>query len=1514
MCLGFNSIFASLISLTPKLMKKITLLILAMLFSSVAISQDIYKQIIIRDTSPTTLNKLAQQGIDLRCGVTMTNEGLILELEEDVLENLNKIGINYSVRIEDMTKFYSERAARDMPRALAELEIEKAKSRAKKASLSSNKLQRSKASKSSIANEVLANYLQDNNNPVEIDWGVPANFNLGSMGGCLTVSETLTELDDMHNLYPSLISAKQDASPTNETTYGNTFTNGGVYDTWSGQTVYYTRITGNQSSPEGSKPQILFTSMIHARESASLMQNIYFMWYLLENYSVDPAIKNLVDNNELYFIPIVNPDGLLWNEERNPNGGGGQRKNLRPGGTNNSDRRGVDVNRNFDYFWGADGEASGSSDVPTGTASQTYRGPNPFSEPESRILRDFVLQRSFKTCLMHHTAANGIPHPYGGRPTIASGREDEMHKWHEDMTKYNRYVSGATIFNPANGIADDWMLGGAPDGGNITPNTNNPFPADTSPASNGSGQNILASTPEHGHGSEGTGGTFGSFWPSPANFVPIAKRAVRINLMNIYYGGKYAKLHDLTQSDISTLTSNIQFGIERLGQTNSDFTLTLTPISSNIASLSSPNVQTGMTKLEQRNVIGSITLNAGIQPNDKIEYKAQLANDEGVIFYEANYEKYYQPNVFLADNPDMGSLANWTSSGGWTTTTATPFSGTRVIKDGNAVPYANNTNKTLTTANTYDFSNSNEVLVQFYTKWDLERNYDFVELLASTNGSTWIPVDGNYNKPNSIFNTNDANFFGNKNNTSHAFQNNNSSGKVYDGDQMDKYVMEEIVINASTNSFLLNQTNVSFRFRMRTDANNGIEIYNTTFTGFFIDDFKIIGLQIPCDNSVPPSNIAANNITSATANITWDAIPSASYDIRYKETSSGTWINISDYTDNSTILTGLTGSTNYEVQIRSRCTSATSSYSTSINFATTTPVPCSGSSVSSFPYSENFDTNEGLWTQPTDDDINWTRNSGGTPSNGTGPTSGDGDVFYMYTEASGNGTGYPSKEANFVSPCFDFTGKENIQFTYSYHLFGTDVGSLRLQVSLDNGTTYTTLDEYTANIGNTWNQNTVDLSIYQDQTIKLRFNATTGASQNGWSSDIAIDNINVTADISSFTPIASCQNINVTLDVNGDATIVAGDINDGSSNGKLSVDISSFTCANLGTNDVTLTATDPNNASNTDSCISTVTVTATKPADIVTNATICSGGTYNWAANGVDYTTTQSGTIITNDGCTANQVLNLTVTPQPAEPTTACYETATFNTTSCAWDVTGTQPAEPTTACYETATFNTTSCSWDVTGTQPAEPTTACYETATFNTTSCSWDMTGTQPAEPTTACYETATFNTTSCAWDVTNNGSGSTYYIDSDNDGYGNPDISIIDCIMPTGYVANNSDCDDSNNTIYPGAPEVINDGIDQDCNGSDQTTLENDGDIKLANLILSPNPFNDSIIIKLPVGFNNSEFSIQVFDLNGRLVIDRIYSSMNSRIQVNGLNDLNQALYVFKIKNISTGITTYKRLIKD
>jgi len=71
------------------------------------------------------------------------------------------------------------------------------------------------------------------------------------------------------------------------------------------------------------------------------------------------------------------------------------------------------------------------------------------------------------------------------------------------------------------------------------------------------------------------------------------------------------------------------------------------------------------------------------------------------------------------------------------------------------------------------------------------------------------------------------------------------------------------------------------------------------------------------------------------------------------------------------------------------------------------------------------------------------------------------------------------------------------------------------------------------------------------------------------------------------------------------------------------------------------------------------------------------------------------------------------------------------------------------------------------------------------------------------------------------------STYYRDADNDTFGDPSDSIEACSAPAGYVTANTDCNDSSASVYPGATEIPDDGIDQNCSGADTVTCYADID---------------------------------------------------------------------------------------
>ncbi|MBE9466969.1 MAG: hypothetical protein IMY72_01455 [Bacteroidetes bacterium] len=183
----------------------------------------------------------------------------------------------------------------------------------------------------------------------------------------------------------------------------------------------------------------------------------------------------------------------------------------------------------------------------------------------------------------------------------------------------------------------------------------------------------------------------------------------------------------------------------------------------------------------------------------------------------------------------------------------------------------------------------------------------------------------------------------------------------------------------------------------------------------------------------------------------------------------------------------------------------------------------------SLPYNFSFEQDDGTWWQSSDDDINWTRHSGSTPSSGTGPSGAQQGSYYMYVE--GSSPNFPYKKAVLVSPSFDLSTLCNVNFNFYYNMSGSNIGSLAVQISTDGGNTWSNnIWSKSGNQGIDWKNATVNLSSYAGDLVKIKFIAVTGSGTPnelprriiiGDSDDIAIDNISLNSSLSSSPLIVS---------------------------------------------------------------------------------------------------------------------------------------------------------------------------------------------------------------------------------------------------------------------------------------------------------------------------------------------------------------------------------------------------------
>lgn len=131
---------------------------------------------------------------------------------------------------------------------------------------------------------------------------------------------------------------------------------------------------------------------------------------------------------------------------------------------------------------------------------------------------------------------------------------------------------------------------------------------------------------------------------------------------------------------------------------------------------------------------------------------------------------------------------------------------------------------------------------------------------------------------------------------------------------------------------------------------------------------------------------------------------------------------------------------------------------------------------------------------------------------------------------------------------------------------------------------------------------------------------------------------------------------------------------------------------------------------------------------------------------------------------------------------------------------------------------------------------------------------------------------------------------YQDADGDNFGNIEIDSLACIIPFGYVVDDSDCDDTNSDIYPGATEILN-GVDDDCNGSTDEGLAIN-EIILSSIHIYPNPTDDILHIDY---FGNEEIYIEVVNITGQILFSNKIISPSNEINI---STFAPGMYVLRI----------------
>jgi MAM domain, meprin/A5/mu/Secretion system C-terminal sorting domain/Pregnancy-associated plasma protein-A len=183
------------------------------------------------------------------------------------------------------------------------------------------------------------------------------------------------------------------------------------------------------------------------------------------------------------------------------------------------------------------------------------------------------------------------------------------------------------------------------------------------------------------------------------------------------------------------------------------------------------------------------------------------------------------------------------------------------------------------------------------------------------------------------------------------------------------------------------------------------------------------------------------------------------------------------------------------------------------------PPPVCATTFSAFPYTQSFEQNFGIFERASGYNTNWVRRSGATPNQNTGPNSAYNGNVYAFI----NSSTYAMTAVLRTKDCLNLTGVTNPVLEFYFHMSGAQMGTLFVEVSVDNGVTWATPWSVSGDMGAQWTKGIVNLQPFNNGATRIRFR---GLANGGRTSDMAIDAVYIgPAGVNQLEPLPVTQSV-----------------------------------------------------------------------------------------------------------------------------------------------------------------------------------------------------------------------------------------------------------------------------------------------------------------------------------------------------------------------------------------------------